>query len=140
MATYRTKDRMEAERFARSLVARGYTRDEWRPGKGGSVHKDTFRVTHHHRFYWVAYYEPAELNARTETPPAVEKAPRKTYQRCSHPGCQRKHQARGLCKNHVQRWYYHNNPETRARKLAKMAAKRRERIERERMGQREEAA
>ena len=26
MATYRTKDRMEAERFARSLVARGYTR------------------------------------------------------------------------------------------------------------------
>lgn len=140
MATFRTRDSMEALRFVRSLVERGYTRDEWWPGKGGSVHKNSYRVTHHHRFYWVAYYEPCEFNARTETPEPKAKAPRKAYRRCTHPGCQRKHCAHGLCKHHVHRWYYHNNPEARARKLAKMAAKYRERVERKRMEEMKEAA
>lgn len=140
MASYRTKCAQDAARFVSALVERGYRLDEGWPGKAGATHKNTCRVTHHHRFYWVAYYEPDELKARTGTPKEAPKAPRGTYALCTHPGCHRRHQAHGLCKKHVQRWYYHHNPDTRARKLAKMAAKRRERIERERMAKRKEAA
>lgn len=129
MATFRTRDRMEALRFVRSLVERGYTKAPRRTS-GGEIERHSFRTGRRDGYLTVVYWEPAEEPAPYYDVPQPVKAKRAAGRVCSTPGCDRPHHALGLCAKCVHRYYYNTKPEWRAKEMARCAENRRKRQER----------
>ena len=131
MATFRTRNRMEAIRFCRDLVARGFKR---MPAvhniADANLHFNTFRTyVDFDGFYRVAYFE-----SRTGPHKDVPKVPETIYTsragHCSTKGHEeRPIWARGLCNVCYNRWNYWRN-----------AAKRKAERERSRAGRAQRAA
>ena len=122
MATYRTRDPMDAARFVRALQERGYTKDTRRLWDGGGMLRDCYRVKCIGKFtIQVAYYEPNEPRHVVTTPTPSDARKYTRHHGCTEPLCNRKHWARGLCKKHWQRWKYNTDAEYREKKLRQMA-------------------
>ena len=114
MATFRTRDRMEALRFVRSLVERGYTKRD-RPAKGGALPMNTYQVSRDAPQYVVSYYEPDTDRKLKPIPEAMSVREARGLSACTVAGCNRPHHSRGLCSAHHQRWLRSVNPETKER-------------------------
>lgn len=123
MPTYRTKDRTDAERFCRSLLARGYR-------QAPAIHhlrqtsEGTFRIYRERhrrkptRWLRVAYYEPRRGPFR-KVPHPLDHQPRASGMRCIEAASHGKAYSRGLCPNCYHRWKYWSNHAHRARLRAR---------------------
>lgn len=112
MAVFRTRDELDARRFVRALLERGFRRVPARRGRGGLVARDSFRVSPRRRgWITVCYYEPS-----TRRPiPAPDPVSRKGANQhrhplkgspCVTPGCGDLARSRGLCGRCWTRWLY----------------------------------
>lgn len=134
MATYRTRDPMDAARFVRALQDRGYTKRK-RPAKGGALPANTYQVSRDVPQYVVSFYEPEAQRRIKSIPEALPAHTAKGLKVCTVPGCPRPHHTRGLCNSHHQRWLRATNPESKERMRRRAAANRAKR-----KAKREEAA
>jgi hypothetical protein len=123
MASFDTRDRMEAARFVRSLLERGYRQVSGRP-RGGEIPRECFRLSRRDGKLRVVYYEPSDPNPAKRVPTPVDGAPRGAGKLCTEPGCGRPHHSRGLCARCIHRWYYWAKSEAREKSLRRSAAAR----------------